>query len=46
MIAKAHKNNAVELCHYKLSVFSDKNFCHVDDKAYGMHGQVISPEPL
>ena len=46
MIAKAQKNNAVELCQYKLSDFSDKNFWHVDDKAYGMHGQVISPEPL
>jgi len=31
---------------YKLNDFSDKNFGQVDDKAYGMHGQVISPEPL
>ena len=31
---------------YKLNDFSDKKFKHVDDKAYGMHGQVISPEPL
>lgn len=31
---------------YKLNDFSDKNFKHVDDKAYGMHGQVLSPEPL
>jgi len=31
---------------YKLNDFSDKNFGHIDDKAYGMHGQVISSEPL
>ena len=31
---------------YKLNDFSEKRFKHVDDKAYGMHGQVISPEPL
>jgi len=35
---------SVEL--YKLNNFSNKNFKHVDDKAYWMHGQVISPEPL
>jgi tRNA (guanine37-N1)-methyltransferase len=31
---------------YKLNNFSDKKFKHVDDKAYWMHWQVISPEPL
>ncbi len=31
---------------YKLNDFSDDNFKRVDSKAYGMHGQVISPEPL
>lgn len=31
---------------YKLNDFSEKKFKHIDDKAYGMHGQVISPEPL
>ena len=31
---------------YKLNNFSSDNFKRVDDKAYGMHGQVISPEPL
>lgn len=46
MIAKAISNELVEFHHYKLSNFSEKNFGHVDDKAYGMHGQVISPEPL
>lgn len=31
---------------YKLNDFSLDNFKRVDSKAYGMHGQVISPEPL
>ena len=31
---------------YKLNDFSNKKFKHVDDKAYWMHGQVLSPEPL
>lgn len=31
---------------YKLNDFSDDKFKRVDDKAYWMHGQVISPEPL
>ena len=31
---------------YKLNDFSDDNFKRVDDKAYWMHWQVISPEPL
>lgn len=31
---------------YKLNDFSDNKFKRVDDKAYWMHGQVISPEPL
>lgn len=31
---------------YTLSDFAENNFHKVDDKAYGMHGQVISPEPL
>lgn len=31
---------------YKLNDFSTKNTKRVDDKAYWMHGQVISPEPL
>lgn len=31
---------------YKLNDFSDNNFKRVDSKAYGMHWQVISPEPL
>jgi len=35
-----------ELFFYKLNNFSTKNFKQVDNKAYGMHGQVIEPEPL
>lgn len=31
---------------YKLNDFSDDNFKRIDSRAYGMHGQVISPEPL
>jgi len=31
---------------YKLNNFSEKKFKHVDDKAYGMHWQVISTKPL
>lgn len=46
MTAKAIKNDLLEIKLYKLSDFSEKNFGHVDDKAYGMHGQVVSPEPL
>lgn len=32
--------------YYKLNDFSCDNFKRVDDRAYGMHWQVISPEPL
>lgn len=31
---------------YKLNDFSDKKFKQVDDKAYWMHWQVLSPKPL
>lgn len=31
---------------YKLNDYSSDNFKRVDNKAYWMHGQVISPEPL
>ena len=43
---KAKNNNLFNIELYKLNDFSDKKFKHVDDKVYGMHGQVISPEPL
>jgi tRNA (guanine37-N1)-methyltransferase len=42
----AIKNNLFSVEFYKINDFSDKKFHHIDDKAYGMHGQVISPEPL
>ena len=31
---------------YKLNDFSKDNYKRVDDKAYWMHWQVLSPEPL
>ena len=46
IIGKAIDNKLFDIELYRLSDFSDKNFKHVDDNAYGMHGQVISPEPL
>ncbi len=46
MIWTALKNNLFEIEVYKLGDFSDKKFAHVDDNAYWMHWQVISPEPL
>ncbi len=46
IIKKALDKDLFEIELYKLWDFSDKNFKHVDDKAFGMHGQVISPEPL
>ncbi|MDD3145550.1 MAG: tRNA (guanosine(37)-N1)-methyltransferase TrmD [Candidatus Gracilibacteria bacterium] len=46
IMKKALDNNLFELNYYKLNDFSDDNFKRVDSKAYGMHGQVISAEPL
>ncbi len=46
IIWNANKKWLFEITFYKLNDFSNKNFKHVDDKAYGMHWQVISPEPL
>mgnify|MGYP001942319392 CR=1 FL=1 len=46
IIWRAIKNWLMDPVFYKLGDFSDKKFKHVDDNAYGMHGQVISPEPL
>nr|MDD3720243.1 tRNA (guanosine(37)-N1)-methyltransferase TrmD [Candidatus Gracilibacteria bacterium] len=46
IIGKAKKKGLFKVELYKLNDFSDKNFKHVDDKAFGTHGQVISPEPL
>lgn len=46
IMGRAKKNGHLEISFYKLNDFSTKKFKQVDDKAYGMHGQVISPEPL
>jgi len=46
IIGRAKNKWLFEVELYKLSQFSSKKFGQVDDKAYGMHGQVMSPEPL
>lgn len=46
IIGRAKEKWLFEICFYKLNDFSTKNFKQVDDKAFGMHGQVLSPEPL
>ncbi len=43
---RAIKNKLLEIEFYKLNNFSTKNFKQVDNKAYGMHWQVLEPEPL
>ena len=46
IISRAKEKWLFEIELYKLNNFSIKNFKHVDDKAYWMHWQLISPEPL
>ena len=46
IIWRAKEKWLFELELYKLNDFSNDKFKRVDDKAYWMHGQVISPEPL
>ncbi|MCH8518850.1 tRNA (guanosine(37)-N1)-methyltransferase TrmD [Candidatus Gracilibacteria bacterium] len=46
IIGKAQEKGLFEIELYKLNDFSKKKFKQVDDKAFGMHGQVLSPEPL
>ena len=46
IISIAKKKWLFEVELYKLNDFSDKKFKHIDNKAYWMHGQVISAEPL
>lgn len=46
IIKRAIDSNLVEFKYYKLNDFSSDNFKRVDSKAYWMHWQVISPEPL
>jgi len=46
IIWRAKEKWLFELELYKLNDFSDNKTKRVDDKAYWMHGQVMSPEPL
>ncbi len=46
IVGKAYGKWLFEVKLYKLNDFSSKKFGQVDDKAFGMHGQVLSPEPL
>lgn len=46
IMGRAREKGLFTLFFYKLNDFSNERFHHVDDKAYGMHGQVLSPEPL
>ncbi|MDA7494764.1 tRNA (guanosine(37)-N1)-methyltransferase TrmD [Candidatus Gracilibacteria bacterium] len=46
IMGKAIEKGLFSVEFYKINDFSEKKFKHIDDKAYGMHGQVISPEPL
>ena len=46
IIWRAKKNKLFEVELYKLNNFSDNKTKRVDNKAFWMHGQVISPEPL
>lgn len=46
IMSRAQENGLFELIFYKLNDYSDKRFKQVDSKAYGMHGQVLDPEPL
>lgn len=46
IMKKAQEWGFLNLFFYKLNDFSVEKTKRVDDKAYGMHGQVISPIPL
>ena len=46
MIGRAKEKGLFGVTLYKLNDFSLKKTGEVDDKAFGMHGQVLSPEPL
>jgi len=46
ILKRAIENKKLIIEFYKLNDFSLDNFKRVDSKAYGMHGQVLSPEPL
>ncbi len=46
IMKRAKEDWYLEIMFYKLNNFSQVPTGRVDDKAYGMHGQVLSPEPL
>lgn len=46
IIGKAREKWLLEVELYKLNDFAKDTSGHVDDKAFGMHGQVLSPTPL
>jgi len=46
IIWKAKDKWLLEVRLYKLNEFAKDTSGHVDDKAFGMHGQVLSPVPL
>lgn len=46
ILKRALQDGFLEVEYYKLNDFSLLPTGRVDDKAYGMHGQVLSPEPL
>lgn len=46
IIWKAKEKWVFEIEFYKLNDFAPEKSGHVDEKAFGMHGQVLSPEPL
>lgn len=46
IMKRAIEDGFLELNFYKLNDFSTSKTKRVDDKAYWMHGQVLSPEPL
>lgn len=46
IVKRAQEKEKVAFFYYRLTDFSDFSWNSVDDKAYGMHGQVLRPEPL
>ena len=46
VIGKAREKKLFEVEFYKLNEFSPETSGHIDAKAFGMHGQVLQPEPL
>lgn len=46
IIGNALQKKLFEVEFYKLCDYSVRKTKRVDDKSFGMHGQIISPEPL